>query len=480
MKSYIFLISFLINFNNTKAQQVYQLSNILNLTPHKVNFIKKTQAALKRSTYSPADWRFNVNNQIGANKLKLDSILTYSEIRKVVTHKEEYQYNSSGQEITQISYFINDTTNALENSSKSEKIYDAKSRLIRYISYDGFKQNWIFVSKFEYAYDNSDHATSFSQFQWNPFNSVWEPNYKSILTYDAKYYVVLVIDSIYDVAKKKWNLNYKTEIINNQMGQATTVIYSKWNQSFKQWEYAGRDEFLYNLNGRQISFVSYIWDEATSDWVYFAKFLENYNAANKLVQDSSYSWDGNQWVGFLNSTYTFDTDGNMISSTTLEWDENTNQWKFLVKDECTYDNAYSFQDILLPERVGLDQELYFNHKLDKQRYFIKNTGNFVNDETYTYYYSKINLTDVESQNLPICQIYPNPARDYFKLDSDLSKALELQILSLDGTIFYSNIINSKLQVNTDLFPSGLYLYKIHDGEHHIKTGKLIIQKQTRL
>ena len=65
-----------------------------------------------------------------------------------------------------------------------------------------------------------------------------------------------VIDSIYDVPKKKWNLNYKTEIINNQMGQATTVIYSNWNQSFKQWEYAEQDEFIYNLNGRQISFVS--------------------------------------------------------------------------------------------------------------------------------------------------------------------------------------------------------------------------------
>ena len=71
-----------------------------------------------------------MNNQTAANKLKLDSILTYSEMQKVVTHKEEYQYNNSGQETTQISYFINDTTNALENSSKSEKIYDAKSRLI--------------------------------------------------------------------------------------------------------------------------------------------------------------------------------------------------------------------------------------------------------------------------------------------------------------------------------------------------------------
>ena len=76
-------------------------------------------------------------------------------------------------------------------------------------------------------------------------------------------------------------------------------------------------------------------------------------------------------VGDLNSNYTFDANGNMISSTIQNWDENTNQWKFLVKDECTYDNAYSFQDILLPERVGLDQELYFNHKIDKQRYFIK-------------------------------------------------------------------------------------------------------------
>lgn len=476
MKSYILLIALLINANTTKSQQDYQLSKIFCLAPHKVNFIKKTQAALKRSAYSQAEWRFNVNNQIGANILKLDSVLTYNVSQKIVSHKEEYQYNSNGQETVQIVYFINDTTNALENSSKSEKIYDAKSRLIRYISYDGFKQNWIFVSKFEYAYDNSDHVTSFSEFQWNPLNSVWEPTYKSILTYDAKYFVIQVIDSIYDVSKKKWNLNYKTEIMNNPMGQATTVIYSNWNQNFKQWEYAGRDEFIYNLNGRQISFISYIWDEATSDWVYFAKFLENYNAANKLVQDSSYSWDGNQWVGFLNSTYTFDTNGNMISSTTLEWDENTKQWKFLVKDECTYDNTYSFQDILLPERVGLNQELYFNHKLDKQLYFIKNAGNFVNDETYTYYYSKINLTDVESQNLPIYQIYPNPARDYFKIDGNLSKALELQILSMDGTIFYSKIINSELQVNTDLFPSGLYFYKINDREHHIKTGKLIIQK----
>lgn len=476
MKSYILLIALLINFNTTKAQQDYQLSNILSLTPHKVNLIKKTQATLKRSAYSPSALRFNVNNQTAANKLKLDSILTYSEMQKVVTHKEEYQYNNSGQETTQISYFINDTTNALENSSKSEKIYDAKSRLIRYISYDGFKQNWIFVSKFEYAYDISDHVTSYIQFQWNPLNSSWEPSSKSILKYDAKYYVIQVIDSIYDVPKKKWNLNYKTEIINNQMGQATTVIYSNWNQSFKQWEYAERDEFIYNLNGRQISFVSYFWDETTSDWVYFAKFLANYNAANKLVQDSSYSWDGNQWVGDLNSNYTFDANGNMISSTIQNWDENTNQWKFLVKDECTYDNAYSFQDILLPERVGLDQELYFNHKIDKQRYFIKNSGNFVNDETYTYYYSKINLTDVENNNLVNYQIYPNPAHDCFKFSGDLSKTLELQILSLDGTILYSKIINSDLQVSTDPFPSGLYFYRLKDGKHHIETGKLIIQK----
>ena len=74
-------------------------------------------------------------------------------------------------------------------------------------------------------------------------------------------------------------------------------------------------------------------------------------------------------------------------------------------------------------------------------------------------------------------LYPNPAKDYVTIETDLSAiGGTLQITDVTGrTVDRLQVTGSKLQVNTNQFSAGVYFVKLSDKQGRNATVKLVIQ-----
>jgi enoyl-CoA hydratase/carnithine racemase len=86
---------------------------------------------------------------------------------------------------------------------------------------------------------------------------------------------------------------------------------------------------------------------------------------------------------------------------------------------------------------------------------------------------------VGSENNAI-SIYPNPSKSFINIDvldaSKLNNA-ELKLYDTMGKMVVNTNLTQKLTIlKTDIFPKGIYLYKVMDNNKTIQSGKLIFQK----
>lgn len=433
---------------------------------------------IKKRHYSDA-FRFNRNAKNGFGiqqrspiKQRLDSVVTYSVNPSRVTSKFDYQYNADGLETSSSSQFLDDMTNTLKNSSKTENKYDGSSRLVQYFAYVGEGNAWVNFIRNDFSYDNQDLVNSQIAYIWNKANAVWQNEIKTIYSYDANKFLILAIDSLWDENKKKWNLNTKAEITNDAAGRPLTVIISFWNTSFKQWDYAARDEIKYNQAGQEISYINSIWDENNFDWQYTARFLNNRNGVGSVILYLVSSWDGTQWVDLNKSEYMLDGNQNMVSEMYYIWDDNMNRWNLLLRANCSYDNAFPFDKLILPFNTGFDTEVYFKHQLNKVMYFHENAGNLIHDENVLLYYSPVNVTGTKNIKEAQFILIPNLVNDHFKIAGDDALQFDLKIIRLDGVEVFSRKVFSNELINaTELYP-GLYLYRLINEEKLVGKGML--------
>jgi len=101
----------------------------------------------------------------------------------------------------------------------------------------------------------------------------------------------------------------------------------------------------------------------------------------------------------------------------------------------------------------------------------------------------LNFFDISTGIVPVAsktevmklQVYPNPVADVLNINIEFPKSENqtgvIEILSIEGKIFYTQIINSQANiyhVNVTSFPKGLYLCKINNGKT-IETLKFLKQ-----
>ena len=70
------------------------------------------------------------------------------------------------------------------------------------------------------------------------------------------------------------------------------------------------------------------------------------------------------------------------------------------------------------------------------------------------------------------KIYPNPAGDWLRIESDYPNAILLELQSVTGHMMLQKEMRHEVQLNTNEMPEGLYFLKI--GEEVVK--KIVIQR----
>jgi len=92
--------------------------------------------------------------------------------------------------------------------------------------------------------------------------------------------------------------------------------------------------------------ISSIYYEYLFSWAPITKLEYSYDSSNNLITTITYNWVSN-WENYLKTEYSYNSYGDMIQYIRYSWDSQSNSWLQGYKVERTYDNNYTFDDLIL-------------------------------------------------------------------------------------------------------------------------------------
>lgn len=418
------------------------------------------------------------NHRISGNsilKQKLDSTFTSYINFPDLRNKYYYFYDQDGRAITSISKDWNDSAKMYLNSSKLDISYDAKGNQTLRIVSNGTGLSWVNSFKTEFNFNTENKLISVLYYDWNTTKKQWEQSRKDEISYDTKGNATLVLFFDWNATKNQWIASGKSELEYDTKGNLVLQIFYFWDN---QWQFAGREEFTYNAFNQELSFVSLLWDDVNADWFNFAKSTNVYNSMQLLINYTQYQWDdaAGQWTPIEKTDYTYDMNGNMSNAIYSELDMSSQKWIPKFKEECSYNNQYAFDDLLLPDNPGLQSDIYFHHMLTKIGYFEYNVGNWHNSDNVVYSYSALNITNTTGYFPYEIKVLPNPAYNYFTIEmNDVSAPVDFTLSDINGkTIMTKKVIPGE-PISTNNLSKGIYTFRINLTPGSLQTGKLVIQ-----
>lgn len=91
---------------------------------------------------------------------------------------------------------------------------------------------------------------------------------------------------------------------------------------------------------------------------------------------------------------------------------------------------------------------------------------------YDFFLRNQEATTTEQQLITSARLFPNPADDFIDL-REFTGDLQLQLFNSSGQEVFSSILSGKKQVNIAHLESGIYFYKIKNGQQ-FQSGKLVV------
>ncbi len=400
-----------------------------------------------------------------------------------INNKQAYQKLSQDIKKQRFDSFINqrwdESVNQWKNDYKEEYIYDTNGHIMQYLSYDwNHATNQWYLEDWgvEFAYDSNGNVIreTVHEGSW-----IWKFEY----TYDNGQNIIQIVSSDFNSSTNQWITASKSVPTYDTNGNTTIVVGSGWNNTTSQWEVRRKTEYSYNPINKLTGYMEYDWNNTTSQWE---------NNGNSRKEEYSYDTNGNMtliveffeystsesWRKSRKREFSYDTNDNMIQSVYSDWYNNS--WKIYKKYECSYDNTYSFSDLIIPYFFNnffySDYKffLFFNHKLttsiDSDRNESSNNWE-ITDKAF-FYYSEQNILSVSEINDSEFNVYPNPAYDVLTINSKLP-ITKVEIYSILGQKV-KEIDKSFNSIPLNSLDHGIYLLRI-ESENGFAVKKLIKQ-----
>jgi len=407
--------------------------------------------------------------------------------------KEEFYFDSNGNNITNIEFEWNDDLNNWVEDSREEFSYEnnpiAHTEL--YINYPASNR------KEEFFKNNSNKDTLIIWYNWDEENNKWKENERERLSYD-------IIGNCISEVYYWWNEDYndwsisKNEYIFSEYNNLQTetsyyfdgyswignhktifeyqnnldLLFSTWYSfSDGEWIAEGKAEYYKGVNSKDS--ITYYYDKNinTGQLEFNSKWTYDYNENNSLISETGYDWlDAEQkWVNSWQEDYAYDEYGNMLTITYYRREE------IIDHEEITYDTQVSFEDVILPNN-------WFGSSYDNTEHYkskiISMTYSEIEGDVYKAYaksipyYSELPATGIAKIKPQNNQFYPNPASEYIILNSDTPVEI-IKIFDFGGKKLLEEYFPSQSKINISYLESGFYLVRIKSSSDEIYTGKLI-------
>ena len=339
--------------------------------------------------------------------------------------------------------------NSWQTHTRELHDYDTNNYLttIYYQTWDKQSSSWLYQN--QSIYINNPNGLVYQRvsrkWEFNTWNNIQRITY----SYSAS-------EKIIDAVLEQWYLNKwqnYNRVSNTYDGSdfLTFSIYEDWDKASSSWLIKGKNTYINNSNGFLLECISQTWDDILNQWKNSARYKYTYTSSEKLMTEiTEYWWDSLFTPTFKDSNI-YDVNEYLIKKLT--------QIKGISYWENNYQSNYS------NNAKGTVQQIIYQ-KWD-------NTINIWEDHyrsTYTYYANSW-VNDLSTTKI---SIYPNPSRDYIKIESSTKGASTYNIADLLGKlIMHGDFLDRSNIIDISSLNNGIYIleFRIDNEKYTSRFGK---------
>lgn len=312
-------------------------------------------------------------------------------------------------------------------------------------------------------------------FDWDGYTRTWEAFMKSIFSYDGAGNMVLAQSYYFD--DPSWILVQKDERTYNGNGNMTMQIYSFWDESSGDWINSSKEELTYNSSGFLVDNISSTWDYFTGDWLKSHKSENIYNGSGPQIEKIfHYTWneDSSQWINEFKDDFIYDGNMNLVQVIEQKWIGS--QWINSYKTELTYNNAYPFNQLIIPWLYVEEWALLINH-MPLEMISSEYLGSaYALSDRIRFNFSEINITSINNIESNQVGLYPQPANGYVTFEWQSSNPVsDLDLYGVNGKLVLQKKIEKNKAVAINHLAPGLYFYRITNNQQHSISGKMSVR-----
>ena len=396
----------------------------------------------------------------------------------ITDYKAEFIYDGNWNVIQSLDYELDESTDQLILYYKSDLSYDTQGNIIQDIYYelDENTNQFAVNGMYNYSYDANGNMTQSKSYHSDSDNILIQYSQYDLI-YGTNGKLLQEIGSYLNENTSQLEAQYKTDYTYNANGKETQNINYYWDSyTSNQWQPSSKTESTYDSQGNLIISLESSANDLnnTLTWDLNRKDENTYDIKGQLIQNLNYNMNINGiWMIYSKQVYVFDDSGNNIQSLDYyDWDNETNQWNEIYKEETTFDNRYTRNDLLLP--FGEDND-FFTHMIIEMKGFNwdSSLGEWTSDYQSTFAYSSQNVTAVNQIDAGLVNVYPNPFSEYVSVSFPGNYSqVSFELFDMQGRKIMSKQISSNAKVSMEEFGSGMYLYKLNmDGK--VQSGKLV-------
>lgn len=392
---------------------------------------------------------------------QLDSIIdlqwNINDNQWINLNKTSYTYNDSANLLEEINFSWNNTW---QYSTKVSYEYDNDTNLINKITYLWINSSWVGSSKINYSYTQLNEPLVIITYKWE--NNTWKDTLKEEYIYNNN---LLTEKILYVNVNNTWQYLSKHEFTYDTNENLVLEIFYYWDNA--NWINSTKTEYTYDISNNLISSIYY---EYLFSWAPITKLEYSYDSSNNLITTITYNWVSN-WENYLKTEYSYNSYGDMIQYIRYSWDSQSNSWLQGYKVERTYDNNYTFDDLILPISINYD---LFSHKLLNEISYQWDNNLWINNTNIQYYYSNFNNLGISELNKTNFNLYPNPVHDFIYIDlvNSCNENVSFKLYDLLGNKILETQLNKNNKIDIAGLNTGIYIFQINNN-NNIFDGKLL-------
>jgi len=376
-----------------------------------------------------------------------------------VIYMEGYDYDSNNRSMGYFSLELNSANQMMDTTYRELYVYDANGRIqeLKVWNFDG--TSFSLSSKSLYTYDNNGNITLNTGYLWDNVMGVWTENQQVISTYDAQNQLTQETTQMWDMALLQW---VNMSRVSNVYGTNGIVSYLSeyFDSASGVWMPMSQSVYTYNLQGWLISENNQYYDDVLGTWTSNGLLEYTYNGSGQQESVISSYYDSSLeiYIPASQVNYVYDAAGNNVQQISVDPSDPFNPF---YRQNFTFDNNFSFADLILPHYLVQDIPEYFTHKLMNLNMETWDGSQWVLESSADLFYSQQTVNGVidYSTDREIV-LYPNPAVSQLVIKTNGVNLPAVLIDSKGSCIQRQNITGTE-QVDVSSLSSGVYHWIIN-------------------